>query len=251
MNQNVDRLHTMFRKHVISENFMFSSRPSKRGAWFCFVRDLAKFESALKKLIGKTKRMHPTNTFVTELFSDCVLTVFIEEHAIINDPNLIDNIMVTSPELPQCIKVYNPTTCVVIFTEYSLENANDDACKYVDVSTFDLLAPTTPMPSCPSSMRCTERTVHMATMINSMTGDLMICTPTTPWVNSTIARKIHEECTNTCMMCMTTEYRLKTCNGCKLIRYCSIECQKKDWDRGHKECCKSMGAMANSIFKTI
>jgi hypothetical protein len=32
---------------------------------------------------------------------------------------------------------------------------------------------------------------------------------------------------------------LKLCGGCKVTRYCSTECQRKDWKMGHKEFCKS------------
>jgi hypothetical protein len=31
---------------------------------------------------------------------------------------------------------------------------------------------------------------------------------------------------------------LKLCGGCHTTRYCSIECQRKDWKMGHKEACK-------------
>ena len=32
------------------------------------------------------------------------------------------------------------------------------------------------------------------------------------------------------------ELDLKACGGCKLIRYCSVSCQKKDW-KFHKSSC--------------
>jgi hypothetical protein len=31
---------------------------------------------------------------------------------------------------------------------------------------------------------------------------------------------------------------LKLCGGCHAARYCSTECQRKDWKMGHKEFCK-------------
>jgi hypothetical protein len=31
---------------------------------------------------------------------------------------------------------------------------------------------------------------------------------------------------------------LKLCGGCRMTRYCSTECQRKDWKMGHKEVCK-------------
>jgi hypothetical protein len=35
---------------------------------------------------------------------------------------------------------------------------------------------------------------------------------------------------------------LKLCGGCLSARYCSAECQKKDWKMGHKELCKLYGS---------
>jgi hypothetical protein len=31
---------------------------------------------------------------------------------------------------------------------------------------------------------------------------------------------------------------LKLCGGCLYVRYCSAECQRKDWKMGHKDLCK-------------
>jgi hypothetical protein len=36
---------------------------------------------------------------------------------------------------------------------------------------------------------------------------------------------------------------LKLCGGCKMARYCSAECQGKDWKMGHKEVCKLYGSI--------
>jgi hypothetical protein len=32
---------------------------------------------------------------------------------------------------------------------------------------------------------------------------------------------------------------LKLCGGCQVTRYCSTECQRKDWKMGHKSVCQS------------
>jgi hypothetical protein len=34
--------------------------------------------------------------------------------------------------------------------------------------------------------------------------------------------------------------KFKTCNGCKLLKYCSIECQKNHWKAGHKQKCREI-----------
>jgi hypothetical protein len=33
---------------------------------------------------------------------------------------------------------------------------------------------------------------------------------------------------------------LKLCSGCKVTRYCSAECQRKDWKMGHKAVCQAL-----------
>jgi hypothetical protein len=32
---------------------------------------------------------------------------------------------------------------------------------------------------------------------------------------------------------------MKLCGGCKMVRYCSTECQSKDWRMGHRELCQA------------
>ena len=32
--------------------------------------------------------------------------------------------------------------------------------------------------------------------------------------------------------------KIKKCKACKLVEYCSRECQVKDWKNGHKKACK-------------
>jgi hypothetical protein len=33
---------------------------------------------------------------------------------------------------------------------------------------------------------------------------------------------------------------LKLCGGCQAVRYCSAECQRKDWKLGHKVVCEPL-----------
>jgi hypothetical protein len=39
---------------------------------------------------------------------------------------------------------------------------------------------------------------------------------------------------------------LKLCGGCRVTRYCSTECQRKDWKLGHKGVCQGYWAMKKS-----
>ena len=44
-----------------------------------------------------------------------------------------------------------------------------------------------------------------------------------------------------CGIAEIDEIKLKTCTDCKLVRYCSVECQKKHWPQ-HKRACKKLMA---------
>ena len=39
-----------------------------------------------------------------------------------------------------------------------------------------------------------------------------------------------------CRSCLKSEYKILLCSKCKCMRYCSKECQKKDWKRHKSEC---------------
>lgn len=41
-----------------------------------------------------------------------------------------------------------------------------------------------------------------------------------------------------CNKCKVIKPDIKQCSGCKMVRYCSLECQKSDW-KNHKPCCLS------------
>lgn len=44
-----------------------------------------------------------------------------------------------------------------------------------------------------------------------------------------------------CGFCCIKTNQLKKCSGCKDVSYCSKECQKQDWSRGHRSNCKKVG----------
>ena len=44
-----------------------------------------------------------------------------------------------------------------------------------------------------------------------------------------------------CQLCGKEAQRMKKCSVCKLVRYCSEECQLKDW-KSHKKSCKETAA---------
>lgn len=43
-----------------------------------------------------------------------------------------------------------------------------------------------------------------------------------------------------CSVCMKKTETMKRCSRCKNVRYCSVECQKEDWIKQHKEVCASI-----------
>jgi ubiquitin carboxyl-terminal hydrolase 36/42 len=46
------------------------------------------------------------------------------------------------------------------------------------------------------------------------------------------------ETRDVCQVC--TNSGSKQCSGCKMVRYCSAACQRKDWNTGHKAKCKDL-----------
>lgn len=42
---------------------------------------------------------------------------------------------------------------------------------------------------------------------------------------------------NTCANCEKKKTKLSRCSNCKRVLYCSIECQKEDWFKSHKNMC--------------
>ena len=44
--------------------------------------------------------------------------------------------------------------------------------------------------------------------------------------------------TNKCACCKRSDCHLKVCSRCGLVSYCTKECQKTDWKRGHKAVCR-------------
>jgi hypothetical protein len=44
---------------------------------------------------------------------------------------------------------------------------------------------------------------------------------------------------------------LKLCSGCQDVRYCSTECQKKDWKMGHKAVCQLYQKMSQAYTEML
>jgi len=61
-------------------------------------------------------------------------------------------------------------------------------------------------------------------------GDTLLCSPP-------LGLLLREE-QSLCHRCLVPATSLKRCGGCKWVHYCSRECQKEDWDAGHKTFCK-------------
>lgn len=55
---------------------------------------------------------------------------------------------------------------------------------------------------------------------------------------NTVANVEHNnESKYTCFFCKNKCSNIKVCGNCKKVRYCSVGCQKKDWEN-HKSKCK-------------
>ncbi|KAJ3278974.1 hypothetical protein HDU79_001034, partial [Rhizoclosmatium sp. JEL0117] len=50
-----------------------------------------------------------------------------------------------------------------------------------------------------------------------------------------------------CFNCNSTSNNLKKCGGCGQFAYCSKECQKTHWKKGHKEACGQMKDVKDKV----
>ncbi|ORY15315.1 hypothetical protein BCR34DRAFT_183767 [Clohesyomyces aquaticus] len=46
-----------------------------------------------------------------------------------------------------------------------------------------------------------------------------------------------------CFSCWDVSSHLRRCTACKRVSYCSVKCQKQDWNRHHKKICKKLVAL--------
>ena len=50
-----------------------------------------------------------------------------------------------------------------------------------------------------------------------------------------------------CGMCHQYDVKLKVCAGCDMVKYCSKPCQIKDWQKGHKQVCKTVKQLRRDV----
>ena len=53
-----------------------------------------------------------------------------------------------------------------------------------------------------------------------------------------------------CDWCGCTGKRLKLCSKCKSVRYCTLECQHKDYKENHKAVCALVGSKCDEAVET-
>ncbi|XP_034299521.2 uncharacterized protein [Magallana gigas] len=54
-----------------------------------------------------------------------------------------------------------------------------------------------------------------------------------------------------CGFCSMKTNQLKRCSGCKDVSYCSKECHKQDWSRGHKNNCEMIANKERPSFQVV
>ena len=50
-----------------------------------------------------------------------------------------------------------------------------------------------------------------------------------------------------CMNCNRTFSQIQLCGRCRMVTYCSKECQRADWTKRHRRLCPQLVATANAI----
>mmetsp|Transcript_40333 Transcript_40333/g.108218 ORF Transcript_40333/g.108218 Transcript_40333/m.108218 type:complete len:195 (-) Transcript_40333:33-617(-) len=72
-------------------------------------------------------------------------------------------------------------------------------------------------------------------------GEILLSTePYAFVVNSDIA-------VSHCHNCLQNKKELRSCSGCKIARYCGVECQKKSWSRWHRWECAVQGMIEREL----
>ena len=69
--------------------------------------------------------------------------------------------------------------------------------------------------------------------------------------NAAAASDMETSCCASCGVAESDDVKLKKCNGCYLVRYCGIKCQRDHW-RQHKKECKKRAAELHEelLFKS-
>ena len=66
-----------------------------------------------------------------------------------------------------------------------------------------------------------------------------------------MANGLYEMLYTQCANCGAKNKPLKSCAKCRAVKYCSKECQKKNWAESHMKNCKLIGTVAPYVFKII
>lgn len=51
---------------------------------------------------------------------------------------------------------------------------------------------------------------------------------------------IADDAQDKCANCGREKTEVRLCKGCLIVAYCSIDCQRNDWIKGHKNKCKKL-----------
>ena len=92
-----------------------------------------------------------------------------------------------------------------------------------------------------------EKIVSYETQIRQGYKKITDSTDNTKKIQDTI-KILEKPETNLCDNPVCFNYEVKPCSGCRLVYYCSIECQKLDW-KNHKQLCVKKGGKTRSKKK--
>ena len=66
--------------------------------------------------------------------------------------------------------------------------------------------------------------------------------------NVDMSSKIDEnDIRKVCAFCKKNVDIRYRCSACRLVKYCGVECQKKAWEKGHKNVCKKLLLVSRNL----
>ena len=218
-------------KEKVMEKFL-NNATEMRGACFCLVNDCSSFKRALKKLSRKETRRIPTASLIRK-FSPFVNARFLSIDSIHELFNFDET---CRRQMQQLYQEYDETKETIVISMYIIDETKTNV--YVDkIKPPDLAALVV-------EFRSTWKLPTDKEVLEMYPND-------TAEAVREMANGLYEMLYTQCANCGAKNKPLKSCAKCRAVKYCSKECQKKNWAESHMKNCKLIGTVAPYVFKII